>query len=252
MKRGMLCFVFVAFFTLPTLAAAEVHGVYFAPRFLLGIQNSGPLSQGNDMKQTGTEEALYSQHSQAVVGGALALGFNFGPKFGIPIRTEVEFALRSNSESNKDGTWDQRPNPNPAQQDYGTWSTKMTHNLSTLFLNAYFDIPTGTSFTPYIGGGLGMAFNYTSFKFSNPHTVAPQNTDDISLSKHATTFAWNVGAGLSYAFTENVAADLGYRFIATGYNEVKESLNNPPYNATFKIGSPPYIHEFYLGARFTF
>ena len=231
MKRGVVCFVLAAFFALPALAAAEVNGVYVAPRFLVGIQDSGQLSRTNTRWLDGAQ--MVDQYSQVVFGGALALGYNFGPKFNVPIRAEVEYAMRSNAGNNKDGS----------SAGGSWWNTKQTMNVSTLFFNGYFDIPTGTPFTPYIGGGLGMAFNYTQVKAEGfePGGGAPWSENK---SRYDTTFAWNAGAGLSYAFTEHVSADLGYRFIGAGNREVK--LGDT------KVSSTPYINEFYLGGRFTF
>ena len=229
MKRSILCFMLAAFFALPAVAAAEVHGVYIAPKFLLGIQDSGQIStSGNDGVKP------FKQHSQAVFGGALAVGYNFAPKFGAPFRTEIEYALRSNSSKGRDG------------RD-GTlwWDSKQTMNISTLFVNAYFDIDTGTPFTPYLGGGLGMAFNHTSIKMNGDDAG---ELTSYSKNQYDTTFAWNLGAGVSYAFTENVSADLGYRFIGAGHREIKKTTDGD----RFKVSSSPYINEFYLGARFTF
>ncbi|MCL1985583.1 MAG: outer membrane beta-barrel protein [Betaproteobacteria bacterium] len=220
MKRTILCCMFAAFFALPALAAAEVNGVYIAPRFLLGIQNSG------DFSRTGVPSGSFGQYSQAVVGGALAAGYNFAPKFDLPIRAELEYALRTNSSDSKDGAW---------------LSTKHTMNISTLFLNGYFDINTGTPLTPYVGAGLGMAFNYTGV---TARAMGPGYSSNVYVDDRSTSFAWNVGLGLSYAFTENIAADLGYRFIGAGYRELSEW--------NMKVGSSPYINEFYAGARFTF
>ena len=225
MKRTILCFVLAAFFALPALAA-DVQGVYVAPKFLVGIQDSGQFSRSSNISKE-----YYDQYSQAVFGGALAVGYNFAPKFGAPVRTEIEYALRSNSSNKRDG-WDED----------SRWETKHTTNISTLFCNAYFDIDTKTPLTPYIGGGLGMAFTYTGAKAEDA------GGDRISRDRHDTTFAWNAGAGIAYAFTENVSADLGYRFIGTGYNETKFTAGGD----RMKLGSSPYINEFYLGARFTF
>ena len=224
MKRGILCFALVAIFALPALAAAEVHGVYVAPKFLVGIQDSGQFSRTNIAKD------YFKQHGQAVFGGALAVGYNFAPKCNVPIRTEVEYALRSNSWHDRDGV------------DGGVrWATKHTLNISTLFFNAYFDIPTGTPFTPYIGGGVGMGFNYTGIYLDDAGGRA-------SFDQYDTTFAWNAGGGVSYAFTENVSADLGYRFIGAGCREVDRTVGGQK----IKLSSSPYINEFYLGARLTF
>ena len=216
MKRAILCFVLAAALALPALASAEINGVYLAPRFLLGIQDSGQFTK------SGHPGDSFSQYSRAVFGGALALGYSFAPKFNLPVRAEVEYALRSSSDDSKDGA---------------NWGSKHYLNISTLFFNAYLDIPTGTLFTPFIGGGLGMAFNYTGITCRQPGHY-------IDVDQRDTTFAWNVGAGLSYAFTENVAADLGYRFIGAGNREVSAG--------GLKVNSAPYINEFYLGARFSF
>ena len=225
MKRGILCLTLMAFFALPALAAAEVHGVYVAPKFLVGIQDSGQLHRTNISKEG------VDQYSQVVFGGALALGYNFGPKFGFPIRTEVEYALRSNSSHDWDG-WG----------GGNHWDTRHTTNISTLFFNAYFDIDTKTPLTPYIGGGLGTSFTYTGMKGEvDGVTVLDRN-------RHDTTFAWNAGGGLAYAFTENVAADVGYRFIGTGCRETKFTAGGE----RVKIASVPYINEFYAGLRLTF
>ena len=226
MKRGILCFMLAAFVALPALAAAEANGVYIAPKFLVGIQDSGQISRTNV-----SSEAI-GQYNQAVFGGALAVGYNFAPKFQAPIRTEIEYAMRSVSSHRRDGGgWGDR------------WETRQTTNLYTLFLNAYLDINTGTPLTPYVGGGLGMAFNNTSLReeWNGVETDSRQRWD--------TTLAWNAGGGLAYAFTENVTADLGYRFIGTGYREFSGRYDD---GTKWNVGSAPYIHEFYLGARFTF
>ena len=225
MKRKVLCFVLAAFFTLPALAAAEVQGVYVAPKFLVGIQNSGQFSRSN------MRDFLFKQYNHAEFGGALAVGYNFAPKNNAPLRVEIEYALRSNSWRDKDGL------------RAGGWSSKHCLNISTLFFNAYLDIPTGTPLTPYIGGGLGMGFNYTGMK-------ADVGGARVSADQYDTTFAWNAGGGLAYAFTENVSADLGYRFIGAGYREIERTP--PGGGGRWKLGSSPYINEFYLGARFTF
>ncbi|MDR2695417.1 MAG: acyloxyacyl hydrolase [Deltaproteobacteria bacterium] len=224
MKRVISCLVLAAFFALPALAAAEVNGVYIAPRFLVGIQDSGEYSR------TRVPSGAIDRYNQFVFGGALAVGYNFAPKFQLPIRAELEYAMRSASRDSK----------SMAAPGFRGEYTQTT-NLHTLFVNAYFDINTGTAFTPYIGAGLGMAFNNSSL---DAEEYQPGWIVTASRQQWDTTFAWNVGAGLSYAFTENIAADLGYRFVHTGYREYAMGWAS--------AGSAPYIHEFYLGARFTF
>jgi len=218
MKRAIASLVFAAFFALPALAAAETIGVYVAPRFLFGFQHSGTTNLGDGAKST----------YENTFGGALAVGYNFASSFRLPFRAELEFAYRTEAE--------EKATPD----NYTDIKHKMS--IPTLFLNAYYDIDTGTALTPYFGIGFGMAFIDNKWKYKN---------DDAELSGSAssTSFAHSLGVGVSYAFTENVAADLGYRYIGAGYSQGKIDMGN---GNEAKYGSFPFIHEIYLGARITF
>ena len=69
-----------------------------------------------------------------------------------------------------------------------------------------------------------------------------------SSTDYNTVFAWNAGAGVSYAFTETISADLAYRFVGLGYYEHEKSFAGQK----AKVGMAPYANEFSLGVRFTF
>lgn len=217
MKRTILALALLVALVLPGMAKAEGTGMYLAPKFLMSIQNNYPTVEigPNDVNEG------YSQFS---LGGALALGYDFNSQFGVPVRAEVEYALRGNSEK----SW----NYDKILDLKGAW------NASTLFLNLYYDFRNSTAFTPYVGAGLGMAFNYANYTFSVPGFNA--NFDD-----HRTTFAWNVGAGVAYDITDNFAVDLGYRYVNLGYYEVDLPEGG-------KIKNQPSNHEFMLGLRYTF
>lgn len=87
MKRILATLALVVALALPGLAQAEVNGVYFAPKFLMSIQDTGNISRPySDM----TDES----YSQFTLGGALAVGYDFYPQQQIPLRAEIEFALR--------------------------------------------------------------------------------------------------------------------------------------------------------------
>ena len=118
----------------------------------------------------------------------------------------------------------------------GTW------NSSTLFANLFWDFHNDTAFTPYVGAGLGMAFNYVGYDFTD------NNGNKFSADDRFTNFAWNVGAGVAYNFNENFAVDASYRFVGLGYNEVSATSNGRKY----EIGNRPYNNEFMVGLRFAF
>ena len=72
--------------------------------------------------------------------------------------------------------------------------------IDTLLFNAFLDIPLADGLSLYAGGGAGGAI--VSFE------AGDFDSDD-------TVFAYKFAAGLSYAFTPELGADLGYEYLAT-------------------------------------
>ncbi|MFO1090025.1 MAG: outer membrane beta-barrel protein [Hyphomicrobiales bacterium] len=68
---------------------------------------------------------------------------------------------------------------------------------------------SGLGFSPYFGGGLGVAF------------VNGNSNGDFNLDENATALAWQVGAGVRWMFANNIGLDLGYRY--RGINNVNFS-----------------------------
>ena len=75
-----------------------------------------------------------------------------------------------------------------------------------LLINGFYDIDTGTKFTPYLGGGIGFATLKVKDIFI---TGIVRGSDDD------TVFAYQVAGGMGYEITEQIVADLSYRFVAT-------------------------------------
>lgn len=223
MKRIIAAFIFAVMLSAPLLAHAE--GMYLAPKFLMSIQNTGKMSRSWAMAGSGVDE-----YSQFTLGGALALGVDLWQQQMIPLRLEVEYALRGNAEQ----SW----------TDYGryTSSVKGVWNNSTLFANVFWDFHNDTQFTPYIGAGIGMAFNYTGYD------ITFHNGDTMSMDDRFTDLAWNAGAGFSYELNELISLDASYRFVGLGYNELSKTVNG----VTYKIENEPYANEFLLGVRVNF
>ena len=215
MKRTILALALLMALVLPGMAKAEGTGMYLAPKFLMTIQETGTIERSG---MGGVDE-----YSQFTLGGALAAGYDFWPQYLVPLRVELEYALRGNSEKSWGSNWG---------------SVDCTWNSSTLFANLYYDFRNSTAFTPYVGAGLGMAFNYANYTFSSPGYHG-------NFDEHSTNFAWNVGAGVAYDITDSLAVDLGYRYVNLGYYEV-----DLPDGA--KLKNQPCNHEFMLGLRYTF
>jgi opacity protein-like surface antigen len=97
------------------------------------------------------------------------------------------------------------PNP-PAPDD-----PVRTHlRTFTLMFNLLYDFPTFHGFTPYVGGGLGVAFHdLNNVSFANGPAVIVQGRDE-------TDFAWQVMLGVARDLGRGTMLDLGYRYVDLG------------------------------------
>jgi opacity protein-like surface antigen len=77
-------------------------------------------------------------------------------------------------------------------------------NLSTyaLLLNGYLDIQNNTKFTPYLVAGLGVAYA----------TVDINGSRVTKKGKTTVPLPWNIGLGVRTKLTDDLDADLGYRY----------------------------------------
>ncbi|MBQ8481471.1 MAG: porin family protein [Alphaproteobacteria bacterium] len=110
---------------------------------------------------------------------------------------------------------------------------------NTLMLNGYYDINTCTKWTPYVGAGVGVAM----LKFT-----AKDMGDGFKMNEKTYNVAWQVGAGVTYDLTKNVALDAGYRYIDAGA-AVAQKVIDDGYE---KVKADTAAHEVYFGARYTF
>lgn len=208
-------------------AMAENSGFYVGLKFLDSIQSTGSMSRSGAV----VNAFDVKNYSQNTVGGGIYAGYDFYSLNQVPLRAEIEYAIRTNSTT----SWDLKSGGNSAD-------LKATWGLQTLFLNAYWDFHNSTAFTPYVGAGLGMGFLKSKYEIEIPG-VGSESTTNLN-----TVFAWNAGAGVSYAFTDNISADLTYRFVGLGYSETEKTILGEKQ----KLGMAPYANEFSLGLRYTF
>ena len=85
--------------------------------------------------------------------------------------------------------------------------------------NAYADLGTWWCVTPYVGAGVGAAYNRLSgFRDDGVISTAGVQSTSVTYAGDAGKWnlAWAVYAGLAYRVTPNVTLDLGYRYINLG------------------------------------
>lgn len=171
--------------------------------------------------------------TDSTIGGGAAIGYDFGAYSEYPIRMELEYLHRGNV--NGDYKMQQTMNkytddgPGGLNQSWNSYSLKST--IQTVMLNAYLDFPTETPFTPYVGAGLGGAYvdskltgvSYGNISADPGYYVSDPSMDGVKAhagsynfrpkgQQNSWNFAWQVSAGASYQFTDNLAFDLSYRY----------------------------------------
>jgi opacity protein-like surface antigen len=101
-----------------------------------------------------------------------------------------------------------------------------TVNVYSLLSNLGYDFKNHTSVTPFLMAGFGIAWiNSHSVEkmnvlYSN-NTTAPFGSPTLETSPelYGTAFAWQLKAGLNFAWQENISFDLVYRLFATSQFE---------------------------------
>lgn len=128
--------------------------------------------------------------TDAGFGGALAFGREFGQ-----FRVEGELAYQGadideiNSVTVDDGDYD----------------------LTTVMVNGYYELPVYDAFSVYAMAGVGIA------KLS-------VDTGDGILDDSDQAFAYKAGVGMTYNFTDEIAADLGYEYLGVADTDIADSF----------------------------
>lgn len=117
-------------------------------------------------------------------------------------------------------------------------------------VNAYYDVGTWSGFTPYLGAGMGWAHHWTD---DIRHTSAA-GVAGTEKGEGTNTFAWSLGAGVSYAIDPQWSLDLGYRFNDLGRPDIGKGWTDSAgtaYGGT-TLDSRLYSHELSAGLRYSF
>jgi opacity protein-like surface antigen len=92
-----------------------------------------------------------------------------------------------------------------------------SHGAEVFLANAYLDLGTWWCLTPFVGAGLGGAYNTVSTVtdigfISNGTTGFGYSSADLS----GWNFAWAAHAGLAYNVSSNLKLEFAYRFLSLG------------------------------------
>ena len=151
---------------------------------------------------------------QSEVGDAAFVGFGIGYRYNSWLRFDVTGEYRGSASYhaiNSYGTTDANNTCSVGPTCFDVY--RGTVKGGVVMGNAYVDLGTWGGITPYVGVGLGGAMN----RMSNYYDFNPSTGGfGIGATRTKYQFAWALMAGLSYAVTQNVSLELGYRYLDRG------------------------------------
>lgn len=166
-----------------------------------------------------------------VVGGAI--GYDMGPAMGpFGLRLEAELSYRDNEVKSHTVV-------NTGASLAGPFGS--TSALAGMG-NVLFDFNTGSPFTFYGGGGLGVA----KIEFDNHGASSILINNGRVLDDSDTVFAWQAIAGMGYEIAPNMVLDVQYRY----FNASDVSLT--PIGSPYSSSTDYESHAVVGGIRFKF
>ncbi len=215
MKKTFLIIASCAILISTSSAVYSAEGTY--------VSGNVGISIVNDLTASGVEdEGPWSADTSWDTGYVVhaALGYDFNP-----IRAEVELGYAKNDCDKLD--------TNETAIDGDVTAT-------TLFANAYYDFHNSSSFTPYLGVGLGYALiSYNDLK--GPDWRSSFDEDD-------SVFAYQFMAGVSFVITDNITVDLSYRYMDTSDQSMVDTNDTGGGEVNFDYDA----HKILLGLKYTF
>jgi opacity protein-like surface antigen len=144
------------------------------------------------------------------------LGAGIGYEFNNWFRADITAEYRTKAQINAYGLF---TNPMGSAAVFGDQYTGSIRS-TVLLANGYIDLGTWNCLTPFIGAGVGVAFN--TFNDLVDTGIAESGSGSGQNPTKANV-AWALHAGISYAVTQNFTMELAYRYL--NYGSVTDSIN---------------------------
>jgi opacity protein-like surface antigen len=234
MKKGLfLCSAILVMVGLSASLATAAVGPYFS------LHGGATWLEDSDLDYDGVPSFVFSGEAEFDTGYNLgaAMGYDYGPA-----RLEAEIAYRENE-------FDQFN-----VQEFGdSFVDRADGDVSatSLMINAFLDLTTGSPITPYIGGGVGFAnvsFNDVQEEINGVFFNLADDDDNV--------LALQFAAGIAFEINPSLTLDLGYRYFVTEDPEIEVDpdlvIVDDFGNVFDELDAEYESHNVSLGLRFLF
>lgn len=214
----------------PVYAAPAVSGSSCYFRSSIGYS----WSRDPSVNWTGTTFANEEMGNSWVGEGAIGCG----SASDRGLRGELALGVRGAKSFKADLTNTWIPPNDPAHTTVKTY---------TGMVNAYYDLGNHGGFVPYVGAGVGLAYN----KMSNVYFTGDTPFVNEVIGANQLSLAWALMAGVEYKFSSRASIDVGYRYIDTGAVHSDHGDTGNFWNPRFKLDDMA-AHELMVGVRYKF
>ncbi len=229
---------------LPTVVETPAGGWYLRGDVGIGVQTFSAFDHSQ------TNAAFVWPRSWTIVQqdiqDATILGFGIGYEVNNWLRLDVTGEYRTKAMFKVTGSYTDFCAGVCFDQNEGNYSA------AVFMANAYVDLGTWWCLTPYIGGGIGGAYNTIS-GIQDVGFVAGGTTGfGYSYSdQSAMSLAWNVQAGLTYTVNNNLKIDFNWRYLSLGspQSAVVECQNTAACPGAFYTFKDMTSQDFRIGLR---
>ena len=126
-----------------------------------------------------------------------------------------------------------------ADEAQGIFIDDASISQASALVNVIYDFRNAGPWTPYVGAGIGYGVVRYDDQESDP---------DDAIDETDEGFTWQLKAGVSYAFSDSLSLDAGYRYLkAPEFEYSEEDLGE-----TFDLNIETEVHVVTVGLRFAF
>jgi opacity protein-like surface antigen len=205
----------------PQVAVAETSGWYLRGDVGVGIQTFSSYDFTQTNAGSGAVWPASWRIDQKDIQDTTILGFGIGYAVNNWFRFDVTGEYRTKAKFNAVGSYlEFCPNGRCFDVYDGN------HSAAVFMANGYIDLGTWWCLTPFIGAGVGGAYNRITGLTDVGYITGPGTSAfGYTLSDTAAwSLAWNVQAGLTYNVSNNFKVDFSYRYLSLGSPNTAEIL----------------------------
>lgn len=192
----------------------------------------------------------------------VTLGVGAGVYVGSGFRLDLTAETRSQGKVKIKGGYQYVNASN--EQVRGRVDDETTLRGGIFMVNGYYDFDRGPSsrFTPYIGAGLGFAWNELKRNHSTVElsrncgggctgSFSRRDFDSVQDKTHDIVFAASAMAGLTYRISDYALLDMNYRYLYAGSTDVGLGIQGGTFGGNSKVTiGETHEHQLRAGLRF--